>query len=124
MKLFLKANSASIIASSADYLAALVLNKVFLCQPFWSSATGTVVGGMVNFLICRHWVFGRQGISAGKSALRYVLVWAGNMLLNMVGVYWLLHLGLTMLPAKILTSLIVAVAYNYPLQKLYVFTSK
>jgi putative flippase GtrA len=124
MTLFIKANSASIIASSVDYLVALLLNKVILWSDFYSSITGTVAGGVVNFLICRDWVFDNKDTSNAKLAVRYTLVWAGNLVLNMFGVYVLLHLGLPMLTAKIIISVTVAFAYNYPLQKNYVFRNK
>ena len=53
---------------------------------------------------------------------RYLVTWTGNLILNALGVYILIRLcGVNYIIAKLATSLTVAVAYNYPMQKNYVF---
>ena len=53
---------------------------------------------------------------------RYVLVWIGNFLLNVSGLWVLIHYtGLNGMLAKVLTAVMVAVGYNYVLQKRFVF---
>ncbi|MFT3679320.1 MAG: GtrA family protein [Ferruginibacter sp.] len=122
MKQFLKANMASLIATGCDYSVTVALKELAAVQPVAASITGTVVGGITNFLICRHWVFKDAGLTAFQQGKRYLLTWAGNLLLNVWGVYALIELaGWNYIVAKILTSITVAVAYNYPLQKRYVF---
>ena len=62
-----------------------------------------------------------QGSVSGQ-ALRYLLVWAGNLALTAAGLYTLAVLmGAGFWLSKISVSLLVAVVYNYPLQKRYVF---
>ncbi len=53
---------------------------------------------------------------------RYVLVWIGNFVLNVAGL-WLLTrcMGINYMVAKIVTATLVAVFYNYTLQKRFVF---
>ena len=50
------------------------------------------------------------------------LICVGNLLTNASGVYFLIKImGVQYLIAKIITAIIVAIDYNYPLQKGYVF---
>ncbi len=53
---------------------------------------------------------------------RYVLVWIGNLVLNVSGLWLLTHYtGLKDMFAKVITAVTVAVCYNYVLQKRFVF---
>jgi len=118
----LKANVASLIASLIDYLITILLVQLFHADAVWAGATGTVCGGVINFIIGRHWVFKAANSGARKQAWRYLLVWAGNLLLNVSGLYLLTKLaGLHYILAKLVTSILVAVGWNYPLQKRFVF---
>jgi putative flippase GtrA len=122
MKQFLKANAASLIASFCDFLITIIIKEWLDADPLLASITGTVSGGIINFLIGRYWVFEVRHLSIYHQSRRYFIIWAGNLLLNASGVYILLHyIGLNYILAKLITSVIVAVGYNYPLQKRYVF---
>ena len=51
-----------------------------------------------------------------------ILICVGNLLTNASGVYFLIKImGVQYLIAKMITAIIVAIGYNYPLQKGYVF---
>ena len=122
MKQFLKANLASVIATGCDYIVTISLKELAGMEALSASITGTVTGGVVNFLICRHWVFKDGNLTVYQQGKRYFITWLGNLLLNSLGAYTLIRLaGLNYIIAKIITSITVAVAYNYPLQKKYVF---
>ena len=122
MKIFIKANTAAAVASFYDYLVAIILKEIVALNPVWASILGTVTGGIINFFICRHWVFKVKNASVFYQTKRYFIIWVGNLLLNGLGVYFLIDFaGLNYLIAKILTSVTEALAYNYPLQKNYVF---
>lgn len=122
MKVFIKANTASFIASFFDYLVTILLKEIFKLNPVWASISGTAAGGLINFFICRYWVFKSGKENIFHQSKRYLFIWAGNLMLNALGVYLLIDfVGLNYLLAKVLTSVTVAVAYNYPLQKNYVF---
>ena len=54
---FLKANAASLVASLTDFFMTMLLVQVCKVNVVMAAATGTVTGGIVNFLIGRHWVF-------------------------------------------------------------------
>ncbi len=122
MKQFIKANIASLISSFCDFLITIVITEVFHYNPFWASIMGTVSGGIINFIIGRYWVFEVHHLNIYHQSRRYFTIWAGNLFLNALGMYILLKLvGLNYILAKVIISVIVAVGYNYPLQKKYVF---
>lgn len=119
---FLKANLSSTIATGFDYLLTVLLVSTFNSDPVTASAFGTFGGGVLNFMIGRHWVFRSRDGKVHIQAYRYGLVWAGNFLLNVAGMHLLnKQLGVHYMAAKLCVSLIVGFAYNYTLQKKYVF---
>lgn len=121
MKMFYKANIASLSASLCDYLLTIALVKLKF-DPLFSSILGNVFGGLINFLICRHWVFEARNNSVADQSKKYLLVWTGSLLINALGLYLLINvLKVPYIIAKIIASLAVSFAYNYPIQKRYVF---
>lgn len=122
MKTFLKVNLASLIASFCDYLITLIFKEFLHYDPVQASITGTIIGGIINFIISRKWVFESTDSPVFHQGRKYLLMWMGNLILNTAGVYVLIRFaGLFYMSAKALTSLTVALGYNYPIQKKYVF---
>lgn len=119
---FLKANISSSIASFFDYLVTIFLVSFFRVDVVIASTTGTICGGVLNFLVGRNWVFKSKQRKAHKQAVRYGLVWSGNLLLNTGGMYLLTKmLKVHYVFAKFFVSFVVGIFYNYTLQKRYVF---
>ena len=118
MNLFIKANSASLSSGFCDYLVAILLKEIMLVSAFFASIIGSMVGGVINFFINRKWVFRSYNTSIYFQSKRYFVIWSGKLLLNAVGLYLLINVaGLYFITAKVVTSLLVAILYNYPLQK-------
>lgn len=119
---FAKAQLASFLASLVDYSVTVFLVELI---GFWylpGSSTGTIVGGLTNFALGRNWVFRGGEKERHSQLLRYFLVWSGYLLLTTYGVYMLTHFGkFNYMISKLSVSLFLAVAYNYPLQKKFVF---
>ena len=122
MKTFLRANIASLVASFCDYSFTIILKEFLLFDPVQASIAGTVTGGILNFVISRRWVFEPTDSPVFHQGKRYLITWVGNLILNTAGVYILIHFaGLFYMAAKLVTSFAVAIGYNYPMQKKYVF---
>lgn len=122
MLTFAKAQIASFVASMVDYFITIICVE-FLS--FWyvvGSGTGTIIGGITNFWLGRQWVF-RGGEKERRVQLfRYGIVWLGYLILATLGVYLLTHFGgINYILSKITVTLFLAIAYNYPLQKKFVF---
>lgn len=122
MRTFLKANMAAVIASAADYTITIVAVHFFSIHAVSATVTGTISGGILNFLLGRFWAFNETQTSSYQQAYKYLLVWIGNLLLTACGMYLLtkyavMHYAI----AKLVTAVIIALTYNYPLQRNYVF---
>jgi len=119
---FLKANIASAVASMCDYLITIFAVQFLQANVLAAGIAGTLSGGVINFLMGRHWAFAAKNGSVYRQSAKYLLVWIGNLLLNVTGMYVLSEMfDVHYVFAKPMTSLLVAVIYNYPLQKKYVF---
>ena len=122
MKIFWKVNIAAILASLADFLFTFLLKYIGHLDAVLASILGTIFGGVINFIIGRVWVFKTSQTNFSEQGKRYFLIWLGNLLLNSSGVYLLIKImGVQYLIAKMITAITVAIGYNYPLQKGYVF---
>jgi putative flippase GtrA len=121
---FLKANMSSLVASGSDFLMTVMLVQWCEADVVAAAVTGTLTGGVINFLMGRHWVFQADDERAVRQLFKYLLVWTGNLLLNTGGVYLLASCaGFHYAASKVVTSLLVAFLYNYPLQKKFVFSN-
>ena len=120
---FTKAQLASILATAVDFLVYFFLYRTLGIWYLLSSATGTICGGITHFLVSRHWVFRAGEGKWSNQAVRYVLVWAGNLVLNTSVLYLLTQwTGTAYATAnKIGIAVAVAIFYNYVLQKRFVF---
>lgn len=123
MKTFLKAQLSSLIATAVDFTVSILLVEIFgLDYLAVSVAAGAVFGAITNFIINRYWTFEAKEKRVAKQSLRYLLVWAGSLLLNVSGTYSLNHFfNLQYVLAKISVAVIVGLTFNYILQKKYVF---
>jgi len=122
MVTFVKAQAASLAATIVDFSVFIILTEWLNCWYLAASITGTISGGITNFLLGRVWVFDATQGKVPKQAFKYILVWAGNLLLVSGGVFVVTEYArLTPLASKIIVSLIVGFTYNYMLQKKFVF---
>jgi putative flippase GtrA len=122
MRTFTKAQLASILASGVDFGVTFLLLRFAGAPIVACGATGTICGGVTHFMVSRTWVFSAQEGRWAAQLNRYVLVWMGNLLLNVSGLWLLTHYtGLKDMFAKVITAVTVAVCYNYVLQKRFVF---
>lgn len=118
---FLRANMASLLASGFDYLVTIIAVEFFSVNVVLAGILGTICGGVIHFIVGRHWVFSAGQVQVTIQAKRYLLIWIGNLLLNGTGMYVFTKLGVNYLVTKVATSILVGWAYNYPLQRWYVF---
>src|SRR5581483_8950204 len=115
---FSKAQIASILATLVDFTITWLLIRFAGAPVVAGGATGTLCGGVTHFMVSRNWVFNARERKWVPQLNRYVLVWIGNFVLNVSGL-WLVHryTGLKDMEAKVVVATTVAVCYNYILQK-------
>lgn len=119
---FTRAQIASIVATGVDFAITFLLLHSFGVPGVAAGTMGTICGGITHFMVSRHWVFRAQEKKWLAQLHRYVLVWIGNLLLNVSGLWLLLHYTeIKAMVAKVIVAVAVAVFYNYTLQKRFVF---
>lgn len=122
MLTFIKAQAASILGSVADFFVAIVLVEAFHCWYILGNLVGNICGAMAQFILCRNWAFNAGKGKTSSQIIKFILVWAGSLLLSAAGVYFFTHfLQINYIISKTITSVLLGVSYNYFLQKKFVF---
>jgi putative flippase GtrA len=122
MRIFIRVQVASVLGSAADYAATILLTEIFRCPYLISNVLGNILGGTAQFNLCRHWAFKNVEGKMPVQATRFVLAFAGNLLLSAAGVYFMTrYLGFNYIISKTITSILLGITYNYHIQKKYVF---
>lgn len=133
--LFLKASVSAQIASWTDMGLGILLNLVFHVDIKLATAIGAITGGIINCSINYKWTFKANSCSVPAVVVKYFLVWTGSLLLNMYGTAllneafassttlaeWDIKPGVYTTVARIGTSLIVSILWNFMLQRYFVY---
>lgn len=136
--MYVRSTIASQIASWVDMGTSFVLFAFCNLLPWLATATGAVVGGVVNCCINYKFTFRASGCSVKAVAVKYAMVWIGSLLLNTLGTqgfYWLLEhtdvlkvIGATpdgyFAIARLSVSLVVSIFWNYLWQKNFVYVDR
>ena len=87
-----------------------------------SAAVGAAVGAVIAFFLGRNWAFVAKDEQKRTQALKYFIVALGSLGLNTFGVYAFTEWAeFQYVVSKTITAIIVAVSYNYTLNKYFVF---
>ena len=120
----LRSQVAAGVATAADFLLVVALVTYAGVFPWFSTMIGCVLGAVVNFSVSRIWAF-KNVDPLVPQASRYVFVSLTSALLNGGGVGVLLLLpSLDYRIAWVLVRAVVALAWNYPLHRDYVFSAR
>jgi putative flippase GtrA len=102
MQTFIKAQASSIISTFFDLVTTVVCKEFFYFWYVIASLIGTLVGGTTNFALGRGWVFNRKEKKIPKQAVKYFIIWNGNLLLSTLGVFVVTHyIGLSYFYSKL-----------------------
>jgi len=107
-----------------DFSVTILLTEACGLWYLFSTSTGSVVGGITNFIINRRWVFKATEGKRSWQAVRYFLVWSGSILFNISGVYLLTNFGhINYVVSKVITAVMVGIFFNFLLFKKFVFNT-
>lgn len=124
MNVFIKAQFNSVVSTLLDFALTIFLKQVVGTWYLVASVVGALFGGTCNFLLGRYWVFKATKKPLRTQVVKYAGVWAGSLLLNTAGLYWLTDLQhLDYLLSKTIMVILVAVCYNFIFQKYFVFSA-
>ncbi len=119
---FIKSQIAAFGSTCIDYLTVILLTEYLGIWYIYSNIVGAGLGAISNFFLGRKWTFKADQGSISKQGFRYALVSIGSLLLNTSGLYVLTEwTQLHYILSKIIVGLVVAVGFNYLLQKHFVF---
>lgn len=132
----LRSGASSQICSWIDMLSSFVLFAFCHLTPWLSTATGAFVGGVFNCIINYRFTFHTPGLEWRPVIVKFIFVWMGSLLLNSFGtqfIYYLIDdwnwlidsIGLgkdaIFLTARLFVSLVVSIAWNFLLQRNFVY---
>jgi putative flippase GtrA len=88
-----------------------------------AAAVGGISGGVTDFMLKRHWAFDRvDRRSARSEGARYALASSTSLLWNMAAAQLFVgRMHLPAVPGVIAASVLVGVAWNYPMHRFFVF---
>jgi len=119
---FLKYQTAAISATLMDFAVFFILKDEFHVWYVAATAIGALCGALINFILCRNWAFSSKEKKLAIQISRYVMVSAGSLVLNTLLVFVITELFLIHENySRIFTAIIVAITYNFTLQKYFVF---
>ena len=133
--LFLRAQLSSQMATISDFLVTILLVKLFNVYYVYATLSGAIYGGIVNCVINYKWTFKSHGKKL-HVAFKFILVWICSIWLNTWGTYaltellgkipWVrntlsLYFDDYFLVPKIVVAIIVALCWNYVMQRYFVY---
>lgn len=105
-----------------DFLLTWVLVEVFNCWFLAANIAGNICGAAAQFLLSKYWVFTMSTKPTRIQLLKFIVMWALNIVLSGAGVYLLANFaGLHYLLSKLLVSVSLGVSYTYFVSKKVVF---
>jgi len=111
----------SLVATGVDYCIMIACVSLFGLSPVVGTVIGALCGAVTSFTLGRRWVFdARRGDLRGQ-ALRYAMVSAVSLCCNAGGEWLLLRVGLQYVLARVVTSIVVGIGWNFPMHRHFVF---
>ncbi len=118
---FLASQASATVASALDVV--VMEGLIFLGTAYgWAILAGHLAGGASDFTAKRHLIFRTRSQRPFHQALRYLLAWGASLVLNL-GLAQLLveRGGLGPGLGTLAAAVLVGLAWNYPMHRLYVF---
>lgn len=120
--MFCKAQLSAQIATLADFSVSFLLAAGLGIWYVTASFLGALSGGIVNCAVNYRWVFRAGMLKKRYVALKYLLVWTGSILLNTLGTHLLTEWsGQYFIFPKMLVAVSIALLWNYPMQRVFVY---
>jgi putative flippase GtrA len=112
--IFLRSVLTSLFTTALDFGTLVGLTELAHVNYVLSTWIGSIAGSLANFTINKQWAFSAFG--------RFLIVQAGSSGLNTLGVWLFTRFGHLPYPAsKAIVAMLVYLAWNYPLNRWFVF---
>ncbi len=119
---FGKAETSATLASAVDFGLTIFLVKIVKIWYAQASFFGALAGGIINCYVNYQWVFDKQEQRKPLLILKYFVVWSFSILFNTAGTWFFTELsGMHFVIVKAIVAVIVAILWNYQMQRIFVF---
>lgn len=127
--IFAKAQLSAFIGGITDYLVMIFLTEFFHVHYTISIAIGGIIGAVVNFSLNKGWTFKSKNAQyksgMTKQLLKFALVVLNSIFMKSSGTYLITtFFRIDYKISRIAVDLFVSVAFNYTLQRFWVFRKK
>jgi putative flippase GtrA len=119
-----KAEMSASVASIIDFGLSIGLTEEKVLPYIWANLIGVISGGITNCCLNYRYVFKNTRRNKKSIALRYFMVWSGSLILNGGGTDLITYLigENYFIIVKCIISIFVALLWNYPGQRRFVFS--
>lgn len=112
----------SLVGTGVDFATMIGLVELFGISPVLGTVAGAAVGGVTNFFLGRHFTFRSQSPRVSGQMFRYGLVSLASLGLNALGEHlFITHIASRYVLGRVLVAATVNNAWNYPMQRFFVF---
>ena len=112
-------------ATGVDFATMIGLVELLRFSPVMGTVVGAAAGGITSFTLGRHYTYRSQTDPVSGQMLRYSLVSGASLGLNALGEHLILMLLAShYVLGRILVATTVNNAWNFPMQKLFVFVHR
>ncbi|MDR1673629.1 MAG: GtrA family protein [Bacteroidales bacterium] len=129
LKIFVKAQTSSLIGGTFDYLVMIGLTEFFGIHYTVSIVISGIAGAVVNFSINKTWAFYRREntyrYSHVQQLARFAVVVCNSIMLKTAGTYFFtetVHIDYKI--SRLMVELLVSILFNYMLQRHWVFRNR
>ena len=115
----------SLVGTGVDFATMIMAVELLRLSPVTGTVIGAAVGGVTNFWLGRHFTFRSRSHQVSGQFLRYGLVSAASLGLNALGEHlFLTYVASRYVLGRILVASTVNNAWNYPMQRFFVFAER
>jgi len=119
---FFRAQITAMLATTVDFSVMIGLKELLDMWYLFAVIIGTLMGGLVGFLLGRNWAFISKDAKLVKQIRKYFFVMVGSFLLNVGGVVFLVEsMHMQYIVSKVIVAIIVGIGFNFMLQRYFVF---
>lgn len=115
----------SVVSTAVDFATMIGCVELLRLGAVLATAAGATCGGVTNFVLGRRWIFQARSAAALPQAARYAFVSAASAGWNALGEYLLHDLAKAeYVLARCIVATVVSLAWNFPMQRHFVFQSR
>ena len=113
------------VATGVDFAFMIAVVELLHFSPVMGTVVGAAIGGFTNFMLGRHYTYRAQSRQVSVQVVRYVLVSATSLVLNALGEHLIVSLlASNYVLGRIIVATTVNNAWNYPMQRAFVFAQR